>query len=244
MSNIFILWQDQNTKLWHPVAKLSHTDNIYRLNYTKGATKSEMFIPFPNLDRLDEIYESNELFPFFQNRILPSSRPEFKKLIRWIDMTPETFDPLNYLAITGGGKKTDNYRILKLPELVDGKYIFKFLISGVQYLKNSSQEFVNNLKVNTELEYFYELDNPVDQNAIGLKDKNSQEFIGYCPRYLVNDFKKLLESKESTESKFYIKKVNLDSPASYRLLCVFESQAKKNYKPLMFEEYLAHTIVH
>lgn len=243
MNSIYILWQDQYSKLWHPVAKLTHENNLYRLNYTKGANSSKNFVPFPNMEKLDSIYESQELFPFFQNRIMPKSRPEFRSIINWLDMTPDTFDPLDYLSVTGGERKTDNYRILKLPDLINGKFVFNFLVSGIHYLEIENQEKIKNLSNNLELDYIYETDNPVDPNAIKLVDKESGTFVGYCPRYLVNDFKKLLDQNPEF-SHFKIKKLNINAPASYRMVCSFESLESEHYKPLNFNEYLAHTISH
>lgn len=243
MNSIYILWQDQYSKLWHPVAKLTREKNLYRLNYTKGASSSKHFIPFPQMTELDSIYESNELFPFFQNRILPKSRPEFKNIIDWLDMTSDSFDPLDYLSVTGGERKTDNYRILKLPTLINGKFIINFLVSGIHYLGNETQEKIKELSKNLELDYIYETDNPIDSNAIKLVDRKSGLFVGYCPRYLVNDFKKLLD-RNPESSHFKIKKLNIDAPASYRMVCSFESSENEQYKPLNFNEYLAHTISH
>jgi len=244
MSSIYILWQDQITKLWHPVAKLVRENDLYRLNYTKGATASKGFLPFPQMEELDRIYESDEIFPFFNNRILPKSRPEFKSIIGWLDLNTEFFDPLEYLGVTSGQRKTDNYRILKVPELVDGKYTFNFLISGVQYLDDKSKSVISNLGQGSELEYFFETDNEIDQNAIKLLDKITGTFVGYCPRYLVSDFKVLLGKNSNHLSNFKVKKLNLDAPASYRLVCTFESEIHDKYIPLVMDEYLAHTIVH
>lgn len=244
MSSVYIIWQDQYSKLWHPVAKLTRENGLFRLNYTKGAVSSSNFIPFPKMDDLGKVYESNELFPFFQNRILPKSRPEFRSLISWLDMTIENFDPLEYLGVTGGVRKTDNYRILKLPELKNGKYVYDFLISGIHYIDDFSKNRVLKLKEGSELEFFFEDDNPVDKNAIALKDKETGAFIGYCPRYLVNDFRKLIGDNSNKKATFKVKKINSDAPASYRVVCRFESADVDEYKPLMFEEYMAHTIVH
>lgn len=244
MNSVYILWQDQVTTLWHPVAKLTRERDLYRLNYTRGANASNNFTPFPNMDNLDKVYESHELLPILQNRILPKSRPEFKDLISWLDLDPVEFDPLDYLSITGGVRKTDNYRILKLPDLIDGKYIYDFLISGIHYLNDDAKCVIENLKEGEELQYYFETNNPVDKRAIALTEKKSGCFIGYCPRYLVRDFRKLIEGGEDGDSIFRIKKVNSKAPASYRVICSFESLERKDYKPLMFDEYMAHTIVH
>ncbi|MFT4851619.1 MAG: hypothetical protein ACI83B_004186 [Sediminicola sp.] len=244
MNSIYILWQEHSTRMWYPVAKLTRTDELYRLNYTKGANNANDFVPFPNMSDLSKVYESKNLFPFFNNRILPKSRPEFSKITNWLNIDKENFDPLDYLAITGGQRKTDNYKILKLPELIDGKYKFTFLVSGIQYLDDDSKSVINDLSQESELFYLYETENIYDPNAIALYESKSKIFIGYCPRYLVSDFKRLLDLNETGEVFFKVSKVNLDAPASYRLLVTFEARFSPGYQPLMVDDYLAHTIVH
>jgi hypothetical protein len=244
MNSIYILWQEHSTRMWYPVAKLTRTDGLYRLNYTKGASNANDFVPFPNMKELNQVYESKDLFPFFNNRILPQSRPEFSKIANWLNINKDNFDPLDYLAITGGKRKTDNYKILKLPEFIDGKYKFTFLVSGIQYVNEKSKKVISELSQESELFYLYETENPYDNNAIALYEKKSNTFIGYCPRYLVGDFKKLLDLNETEDVSFKISKINLDAPASYRLLVTFEASVSTKYKPLMVDDYLAHSIVH
>ena len=236
MSSIYLLWQDQHTAQWHTVARLTRDNDSYRFNYTQGATTTKHFAPFPTMEDLNTVYESDTLLPFFQNRILSPRRPEFDSMISWLGMTAESFDPLEYLGVSGGQRQTDNYRIFKTPELGKNKFTFNFLVSGIYALDQDSKQTINQLSKNAQLEYFLEAD------SIGLRDKRSGQLVGYCPGHLVNGFKQLIESAGSVS--FTVKKVNVDALTSCRLLCTFQTKQGEHYKPLITGEYLAHTAVH
>ena len=70
MNSLFVAWRPSAAHAgWRPVGRLEHDDQLYRFWYTAGARKPG-FRPFPGMDSLDEVYESEELFPLFANRLL------------------------------------------------------------------------------------------------------------------------------------------------------------------------------
>ena len=72
MNSLFVAWRppmpDQTG--WRPVGRLEHDSGLYRFWYTQGARKPE-FRPFAQMEQLEQVYESDELFPLFANRLLP-----------------------------------------------------------------------------------------------------------------------------------------------------------------------------
>lgn len=238
MKSVYVAWQDEVTRLWHTVAKLVHDNGIYRFNYTKGVDASKRFSPFMRMEDFDKVYESKELFPVFKNRILPKNRPEYKKIIDWLDINAEEFDPLEYLGVSGGLRSTDNYRIIPDPVLSDSTYSIEFLVSGIRYLDEKSSLAVKFLKAGDELSYSFEDDNSADTNAVLLKSDGT--IVGYCPRYLAVDFRTLLDSKDLKESKFRVVKVNNDAPSQYKLLCSFSTTWPDGFTPFISDEYIAH----
>ncbi len=82
MKSVFVIWKDIVDGMWHPVAKLTRTSDGYRFNYTKGANHTN-FIAFPRMNNLSQVYNSATLFSFFSNRLIPTNRPEFKKMLEW-----------------------------------------------------------------------------------------------------------------------------------------------------------------
>jgi len=237
ISSVFVVWRDSKTSMWHPVAKLTRTQDGYRFNYTKGAINKK-FKPFVFMDRLASVYEGEELPPFFANRVIGKERPEFKKVNNWSDLV---FDGENYLDIlgrTGGGRVTDEFRIVPCPVEKDGKYSLKFFVNGIRYLDESQQVVVNKLLPGDELEFVKEDSNSYDQMALRIDQKEGVQ-IGYCPRYLSPEFRRIIEDPEIEGYTLKVSKNNQDAPSAFKILCEFSSHWPKDHRPMVSDEYLA-----
>ncbi|WP_157833202.1 HIRAN domain-containing protein [Oceanospirillum maris] len=221
------------------MAKLTNADGTYQLGYTKGINSSPRFKPFARMQDTRKIYYSEDIFPFFKNRILPKNRPEFKKILRWLDLENQEFDPLVYLAISGGARITDSYMVVPLPEKENGKYKLKFLINGIRYIEEKVKKRIEKINKKQKLKYKIDESNIHDENAISLHiDDESNSKIGFCPRYLASDIKKLITLENDENAEFYIERVNLDAPYQYKILCSFSIKWPANFTPFVSEEYL------
>lgn len=60
----------------------ARTRTVPVLLHARGAEKPG-FRPFAQMEQLDQIYESEELFPVFANRLLSASRPEYEDFLQW-----------------------------------------------------------------------------------------------------------------------------------------------------------------
>ncbi|MDC9497130.1 MULTISPECIES: HIRAN domain-containing protein [Pseudoalteromonas] len=236
---LYVVWQDDETRMWHPVAKLikepvssDEKKFVYKFHYTNGA-KNKNFKAFLRLDELSKTYVSNELFKFFNNRLLPKNRPEFKQMIEWSGLDIRSADELEFLGITGGERKTDNFRVVTVPKL-DGEYFtIKFFVSGFKYISDECKDLAKKLTVGSELKLKHELDNQHDSNAlIVLHDGENK--LGYCPRYLNNDLKNLINSQEYFLTLI---KVNETAPHRFKFLCEFKSKIPKDYECFISDEY-------
>lgn len=228
--------------MWHPVAKLTTMDDdSYKLNYTNGA-KHPRFVAFPRMTDLDKEYKSNTLFPFFKNRIMPERRPEYSSMLEWTGLENEDFDPLSLLAISGGARKTDNFRIISIPENQNGTYEFKFFVSGVRYLDLIEKSVIENLLPGQGLGYAHDDENKNDGDAIILLNKKNSIKIGYYPRYLNKDFRKL-ENLNLFTSKIsiFVVKVNIAAPEQYRLLCKMTTSWPDGFEPFRSLEYFDYS---
>tara|TARA_Y100001968_G_scaffold328421_1_gene375529 strand:+ start:664 stop:1407 length:744 start_codon:yes stop_codon:yes gene_type:complete len=238
MKSVFVTWKNIDDGMWYPVAKLTRDLDGYRLNYTKGA-KNENFIPFPRMTDRKKKYFSNRLFSFFQNRLLPKNRPEFRKMLDWSDMSIENYDELDMLSISGGERKTDQYRITPMPVMIrDNEYNISFFTSGVSHLPNESLGRIELLDKGEPLTFEYENDNKFDCNAVLVTTVDDQKTkVGYCPKYFNCDVRKLLGNPELTHYSLKVQKVNLDAPAQYRLLCEFTTKWPKGFIPFLSDDY-------
>lgn len=90
MKSLFLAWQAPN-RAWFPVGRLdADVDrHQYRFGYTKGAIQAEDsvgFKPLPAFPEFQRTYESSELFPLFQNRVLDPGRKDFAAYLASLDL--------------------------------------------------------------------------------------------------------------------------------------------------------------
>lgn len=239
MKSVFVIWKDVKDGMWHTVAQLSRKGNIYQLNYTKGATHPN-FTAFPRMTNKAKSYVSNTLFSFFQNRLLPLNRPEFKKMLDWSGLSIDSYDELEMLSISGGARKTDQYRIISKPQVTDGnEYKIRFFTSGISHLDSVSVDKIAKLKSGDILTFEIEENNKFDKNAVLITTIGEEKVkVGYCPKYYNTDIRALLLTNLAKDS-LKVMKVNSDSPAHFRLLCELSMPWPDDFVPFNSFEYLA-----
>jgi len=237
MKSVYVMWQDMAyTRMWHPVAKLTQqSDECYLFKYTKGANHKS-FTCFPNMEDKCKEYKSETLFTFFKNRLIPESRPEHDSLFEWAGLSPDCKDYIQLLAISGGEKKTDHFRIVNIPQNKDGYYKTKFFVSGVSHLSDEEKANVEDLKDGDRLAFEFESRNMFDINAT-LLFKEINKKVGYLPHYLCNDLKSLSKLSQNNDIKISILKVNHSAPAQYRILCELEAPWNKEFQPFDDDEF-------
>ena len=222
MNSLFVAWRppmpDQTG--WRPVGRLEHDGELYRFWYTQGARKPG-FRPFSQMENLEQVYESDELFPLFANRLLPKSRPEYEAYLRWsgfdIGNPP---DPILVLGVTEGIRQTDAVEVFPCPVPgADGCYFNKFFLHGIRWLPAAAVERIGRLKDGEHLKLMLDLQNENDPNAVALRTEAELMQIGYVPRYLANDFWQLVQKCERDFIELCVDRVNRDAPLQNRVLC-------------------------
>lgn len=237
MKSVFVMWQDStNTRMWHPVAKLTQKENNqYVLSYTIGANNSN-FTLFPNMEDKQEVYTSTNLFSFFRNRLIPESRPEHDSMFEWSGLSSCTKDYLELLAISGGEKKTDHFRIVNEPKNENGYYKVKFFVSSINYLTLEEKRNLKYLAVGDQLLFSFHVSNQVDADATILSKDDGLK-IGYLPHYLCKDLKKLLHFLPSDDINITISQLNLDAPAQFKILCEISAPSPNDFAAFENEEF-------
>ena len=231
MKKLFIAWKDEQEHKWLTVARLSYikdTDTSnYIFCYTRGAKESKNFVPFGRFVNLERVYKSNTLFPLFENRILKSNRPEFKDLLTWLDLDQSSYDPLDILALTEGKRATDSLEIFPCPDVKDGKLSINFFSHGLSHINNWSEANMMSLQPGSRVYLCPDPQNFKDANAILLRSDDPITFVGYCPRYLAKFFNGILKTNLNSV-EIVVKKINLNAPNSYKVLCSMSVDGYKN----------------
>lgn len=236
MKSVFVIWKDSEGGMWHPVAKLTRSEDGYRFSYTKGANHKN-FIAFPRMEDTQKIYHSMNLFSFFSNRLIPSNRPEFNKMLEWLDINPHDYDELDLLGISGGARKTDEFRVISAPERTEnGLYKIRFFVSGISHLSDVNSERVDELRDGEKLQFIFEDTNPFDNMAVLVSTKE-RTAIGYCPKYFNQDIRALIDKTEAAPYALSVKKLNKSAPAQFKVLCEFSTKWPQGFKALSSEEY-------
>lgn len=242
MNTLFVAWKAKDSPtgtgpVWGPVGRLGFDDGVYRFYYTKGAQSVRDFQPFDGMKDLHQVYESDSLFPLFANRLLPQSRPEFRDYLTWSGFNPDDPpEPLVLLGRTGGSKQTDSVELFPCPVPDShGCYINLFFAHGVRYhLPNAGPELAQ-LQVGDELELRPQPLNPGDANAVAIFSHATP--LGYVPRYLAADVKRLMDECPEQEVRMIVQRVNHDAPIQQRLLCRLQACWPAGFQPCEGETF-------
>ena len=238
MKALFVVWQDPDTRRWIPVARLTREHGRFRFSYTKGATASNKFDGFGRMQDRHVVYESEDLFPLFANRILPKSRPEYRSYLHWLGLDEQRADELEVLARSGGLRATDTLEIIPCPEpTTDNRYVVYFFSHGLRYLSEKDQERVTTLKVGDRLFLMRDVQNRVDAMALLMRTDDPISVVGYCPRYYSGEFSQLLLQVAQEQVRVHVEQVNIDAPSHYRLLCKLVSPWPTGFAPCAREEF-------
>lgn len=233
MNTLFVAWQEAATREWIPVARLDFDGQHYYFQYTRGAERAESFEPFGRLSALDRVYVSPTLLPFFANRVIAKSRPEYGDYLNWLGLE-KTSDDMQLLGMSGGIRGTDTIELIPAPKKTEsGDYAIEFFARGLRHFDKSSIQAVSNLRAGDRLMLVKDSQNPIDSFALFLRTLNPISFVGYVPRFYSRDLNNLL-NRHCAAVDVRVARVNDSAPLSMRLLCSVTSPWPSDFVP--FEE--------
>lgn len=232
MKILYLAWRDPKSRSWFPVGRLSFDGKVYRFVYTQGVKQSPHFIPFARMEDLTTIYESDELFPLFANRLLSKKRPEYQDFLHWLNTRPGEDDPLTLLACTGGMQEADLLALFPCPYRgSDNMYRVRFFSHGLRYLLPEAIPRIHKLSPGERLYLMPDPQNKHDSEAVGLRTDDPAALVGYCPRYFAGDFLRLLREAGTENTKVVVERVNQEAPIQLRLLCTLTANWPESFHP-------------
>ena len=198
VKTLFLAWQDPVIRRWYPIGRLTSANGLYTFAYTKGAEQAQREAGFRALVSFPElltVYVSEQLFPLFTNRLLPTNRPEYNDYLRWLSVPASEHDPVAILARSGGQRVTDTLEVFPCPERNGrGEYEVHFLLHGLRHMPEASVERTLHLTPGEPLLAMRDFQNPKDPDALAIRTERDAYLVGYCPRYLRGDILKLMQS--------------------------------------------------
>jgi len=214
---------------WATVGKLSKEGSYYEFRYTAGAKKLPGVTPFPGLPDLEKVYQMEDIFPIFKNRLLSERRPEYKKWLSWGGFdADENPDAIAILSTLGSRRTADSLELFASPiQLADSTCYTQFFLHGARH--HVTQEVLERLAVGEKLIVRKEDDNRHDELAVAV-DNNQKQCLGYIPKFLTRDVRYLSEHCPD-ELEIRIKRANVEAPSHYQVLCELSSCWPVGFSP-------------
>lgn len=255
MKTLFLAWQDggssahtgvahtSGTRRWFPIGRLDADPDadFYRFRYTHGAEEARDQAHFIALDAFPELYrtyESKQLFPLFQNRMMRADRSDFPAFAARLGLMPNEVDPFTILGITGGERQTDPLEVFpKIQTEADGTFRCRFFLHGWRHVNETAQKRLGALVAEEPLRVAMEINNPATGAAIQLQTANDYHMLGWAPRYLVHD---LLHAMRHSviQMKARVIRVNPPpAPHNQRVLVELEGCYPKGQEPMSAAEF-------
>ena len=229
-TTLYLAWQAPRSRRWFPVGRLdADLDGDlarYHFSYMDGAREAREvadFLMVPGFPELDAPYQSEQLFPFFENRLMNRRRPERTEYLRGLGLDPACWDPVSELAAPFNHAHGNGFEVF--PDVVpddDGYCRTQFVVHGLRYTNGHSIERTESLEVGEELRLSLELNNPITGFAVTVKTTDHY-VIGWLPRYLVDvvyqDGGWLVQDPEAR-----VAQLNLGGSLSHRVLVDFSGR--------------------
>lgn len=174
--------QDPETRRYSRVGVLSHDGHVFRFEYDDGVTRALPGLP------LGRVHESEALFPIFAERVMDSHRPERAETLQQLGLGVEA-EPLEVLAVSGGGRTGDTYELTPLPQ--PGPVSLPFLVHGIRHLTPEERAAIDDLKPGDRLELRCETDNEVNERALLVRQNGDR--LGYVPDPLLDYVHRIME---------------------------------------------------
>ena len=195
---LYVGWYDSTKNFWYPVGQIHATEGRYRFEYLQGAIEAKRKAGFRGIFQFPDFriaYESSELFAFFRNRLLTSSRDNFaEEMTRLgLDDAADALRPFDVLSRTNGRRATDTFEVYPGPNRQDSTIELIFFARGVRYLPETlKRRWEDGAPPRRPLRLQWEADNDYDPHALQILDADDVR-MGYLPRYYSESFHKLIE---------------------------------------------------
>ena len=210
-----VSWRNSTSNAIHPVGILEADEAWFRFQYLSTVKRIADFRPFIGFSRLDEVYVSTKLWPFFSLRAMDPRRPDFELYASRLGLESDS-SVLDILSRSGGETQGDRVSVVEAPKVAsDGSTEYVFLVRGSRYAtaQFSSVGVVDQLRVGDQLSLMPDVSNPVNSDALLLAADGHP--IGWVPDLLVPYFRTLAED----DAELIVERNNgSDAPWHLRLL--------------------------
>lgn len=229
---LYVAWQDEATRTWHTIARLTRDSGGYELIFTQGASRLGDLPERLFKMQLKYRYRFETLINVFRNKIPSRNRPDFEKMARWLNLSgsEDEFALLSKFGLIPG---SDALLVYPEPKVIGGNYELEFFVHGIRHMHPDVLKWCDDLETGGRLLPVLDVQNPVDQYAVALRSDANTIFVGYVPTFYAGDLKRILSNEAlCAAAKMTVVRNNKDAPIQLRLLCRFESPVPPGFQPL------------
>lgn len=243
---LLVAWRDPVGHRCHPVARLARVPDpaggggtVYEFCYIRALQEAERLgfqriVPFEDASK---VYVSARLFPFFENRLMSESRPEYAGLLDRLLLPPPRADPMDVLSRTGGIRATDPYELIPIPRWDDRLPGFRtlFLVHALRHFPRTAHDRIAQLRPSEPLFILHDCQNAWDPDAVALRTED-RVLVGHIPNYLLPELYGLARSCGTVGVR--VAKLNPPpAPLDQRLLCMMESCWPATHQPFAQDRF-------
>ncbi|MBE7438209.1 MAG: hypothetical protein HS115_07095 [Spirochaetales bacterium] len=209
---LFLVWKANLTGEHIPVGRLDHQPGKTTFRYVQGVHKAILkgMGQIPEFADVGQTYDTADLFPFFQNRLMDPGRPDFAEYIEslGLDVHDSVALPFEVLERSEGRKVTDRFRIFRKPAEVKGYFQIHCFVSSMSRTPvfEHLDEVVEKLSEGDRLYPLLDVQNRFDKHAIALKKENDWT-VGYVPAHYSSELQPLLK-KDAESIQFIVVRIN------------------------------------
>lgn len=113
---------------------------------------------------------------FLAEWVMDPYRPERAETLEHLGLGAQA-EPLEVLAVSGGGRTGDTYELTPLPQ--PGTVSLPFLVHGIRHLTSDERAAIDDLKSGDGLELRRETNNEVNERALLVRQSGDR--LGICP---------------------------------------------------------------
>lgn len=241
---LYIAWQAHDSRRWHSIGVLRHQPGTgYEFGYIRGAYSArdkDGFTGISSFPDFEEVYRSEQLFAFFSNRILSSSRAEYAELIEQVGLQPlgDKQSPeyvFNFLRRTQGWRATDSFEIFAPVDTAGSEYCWEFFTRGLSHTPDEIRLRWTTHEPQGVLQIATIKNNPHDPDALIILDQE-QASLGYVPRNYSATIRAIIEAAAHVELRIlrHNKREDLDQK---RFLLRLSARMPADFQLPHFEEF-------
>ena len=138
MQKLVVTWQHPESRDIFPIGVLAWDGQSYSFDYLSSVEGVEDFRPLLGLKDTTRHYESAELFPIFQERVLDPRRPDYQRYVSDLRLDESSASPWEQLTRSGGSSAGDTLQLYPTPVYDGILWTIRFLVNGVRYMTSKT----------------------------------------------------------------------------------------------------------